>query len=230
MKYACCLILLVLIGSSVGCAEGPLWRLGQFSPWAREKWEAEEQIADTLFERKRQMNEAVERVKNLPAGQQDEVARRLHEIVLRDQVLLLRLHAVRLLADLDSQIAVQALRDAAVDPNPEVRIAAVRSWTRMPSDQAIAQLQEIIGSDTNVDVRLAATRALGEFSGAQAVRALAMSLKDPDPAIQVRAMDSMARCTGESFGRDVRAWAEYARQFSDSSVRTVAHDAEDPTR
>ncbi len=230
MKHACCLMLLALIGATVGCAEGPLWRLGQLSPWAREKWAAEEKIADTLFERKRQMNEAVERVKSLPAGQQDEVASQLHEVVLRDQVLLLRLHAVRLLADLKSPVAIQALRDAAVDPNPEVRIAAVRSWTRMPADQAIAQLQEIVGSDTNVDVRLAATRALGEFSGAQAVRALAMSLKDPDPAIQVRAMDSLARCTGESFGRDVGAWAEYARQFSDTPVRTVSHDTDETPR
>ena len=50
MKHACCLMLLALIGATVGCAEGPLWRLGQLSPWAREKWAAEEKIADTLFD------------------------------------------------------------------------------------------------------------------------------------------------------------------------------------
>ena len=224
------LALLVL----AGCAEGPFWRAGAISPWARKQWSAEEQIADTLFERKRKMDESVAAVTNQSTAQQEPIAEKLRQVVLRDPILLLRLHAVKRLADLNCPTAIEALRDASTDPNPDVRIAAVKSWERMPAEVAIPQLQEIIGSDTHVDVRLAATRSLGQFTGQSAVRALAMALSDDDPAIQVRAMDSLARATGERFGRDVRQWQAYVGQVDGvgapvSSLRTANHQVDDTT-
>ena len=192
-----------------GCADGPLWKTGKYSPWARNKWAAEEQIADTLFARKRTMSEAVDSVLGAPVEDQQRVAQDISEVVLRDPVLLLRLHGVNLLGNLDCPLAIQTLQDTAKDSNPDIRIAAVKAWQAKDAQTAVPQLQSIIGSDTNIDVRLAATRALGNFSGQQAISATSLALDDDDPALQLRAVESLQNITGEPLGRDISKWKQY---------------------
>ena len=206
-------LLFLAVSLFSACAEGPLWRTGSLSPWVREQWSAEEQIADTLFKRKREMNEAVSNVLNSPTQEQDKIARELSEIVRNDQVLLLRLNAVHLLGQLNCPESIDALKQASTDPDPDIRIAAIQSWKNLSANVAIGQLQEIIGSDTNTDVRLAATRALGNFTGENAVRALALALTDSDPALQVRATESLRSVTGENIGADVAAWQNFVQQY-----------------
>ncbi len=192
-----------------GCAEGMFWRTGQYAPWVRDQWAAEEKIADTLFSRKRQLNDGVNSVKNSAIDQQEPVARQLTEIVNRDPVLLMRLHAVKLLGELNCPTSIQGLADASSDHVSDVRIEAVQAWGRLPGQVAVPRLQEIIGSDTDEDVRAAAIRAIGDFPGQQTVRALSMALDDRNPAIQLRATESLARVTGENKGKNVQAWQQY---------------------
>lgn len=214
------LVLLVLLTGSLplGCAEGPLWRTGRLSPLARDKWLAEEQIADTLFERKRSMNSLVETARAGSTESMNQAAGELHQIVRRDPVLLLRLHAVKLLGDLNCPASVAALRDAAGDPDADVRIAAVKSWQKFPGNVAVTELQGIIQADTDTDVRMAATRSLGSFTGTNAVQALSFALTDNDPALQVRATESLARVTGENIGPDVARWQDYVGRLVPSQL------------
>ena len=204
-------LLAAVLVSMCGCAEGPLWRAGKYSPWARNQWAAEEQIADTLFVQKRRMSEAVSSVAAAPVEDQQKVAQNLANVMHQSPVLLLRLHAVKLLGQLNCPAATQALVDASHDHNSDLRIQAINSWQAMPADKAIPHLQDMIGSDTEVDVRLAATRALSNFSGERAVSAIAMALEDPNPALQLRAVESLQVVTGEQIGRDVGAWQQYVK-------------------
>lgn len=206
------LIVIVFAATAIqlfGCAEGPLWKSGKYAPWARNQWAAEEEIADTLFSRKRKMSEAVAAVIGAPVEDQQRVAQTISEVVLRDPVLLLRLHGVKLLGKLQCPLANQTLQNASKDNNPDIRIAAVKSWQGMEAQTAIPQLQSIIGSDTNIDVRLAATRALSNFNGQQAISATSLALQDDDPALQLRAVESLQKITGEQIGRDVSKWKQY---------------------
>ncbi len=216
------LIILSLCLAFCGCAEGPLWRLGQMSPWTQQKWVQEEQIADTLFARKKEMNNLVATARGQSSQQQNAAAEKLAEVALRDPILLVRLQAVRNLGELNCPAAQKALRQASMDPDADVRLTVVEAWRKMPAEHALPQLQEILGSDTNVDVRLAATRALGDFPGSPSIAALRMALSDPDPAIRMRATQSMARASGESFGSDVRAWQQYAKQITGASDERMA--------
>jgi hypothetical protein len=215
LKLSITMTVLIVV---TGCAEGPLWQTGKLSPWARSQWAEEEKIADTLFVKKRRMTEMVNEVLNAPVEQQQKVAAEIAEVVHRDPILLLRIHGVKLIAQLDCPKAIQTLEDASRDFNTDIRIAAVNAWKGKRGDIAIPQLQEIVGSDTSIDVRLAATRALGNFSGDQALQALSLALNDPDPALQLRAADSLQKTTGESFGRDVVAWQKYVKDISTSIV------------
>ncbi len=196
---------------SCGCAEGPFWRAGKMTPWAKSQWAAEEQIADTLFARKRKMTESVDEVINAALEDQQRVAQELAEVLYRDPVLLLRIHSVKLLGKLDCPAAIKALSDASHDHTSDIRIEAIKAWGNMAPDTAITHLQSMIGSDTDVDVRLAATRALGNFSGRKAVAALSLALDDRDPALQIRATKSLQKVTGEQLGPNIGAWQQYVR-------------------
>jgi len=209
----------MLIGIVVvsGCAtlSKPFASLGAIrAPWAPDEVEDEALLADTLFEKKRRMEAAVSTAKNGPVEQQQKVAKGLQEIIRRDPVLLLRLHAVNLASELRCPAALEALQEASTDSSSDIRIAAVKAWSSMPSDLAVPQLQEIIGSDTNVDVRLSATKALGGFSGQQAVRAISLALNDTDPALQLRAMESLGSASGENLGLSVTAWKDYVARVA----------------
>jgi hypothetical protein len=203
------LLMVGLIYQLSGCAEGPLWRAGQYNPWVRSQWAEEEKIADTLFTRKRRMENVVAQATNASIDVQEEAALALSDIIFRDKVLLMRLHAVKLLGRLNSPTSVETLAKASKDNDKDIRLAAISAWKMVSPQSAVPQLQEIIGSDTDIDVRLAATEALGNFPGRSSVEALSLSLNDRDPALQVRAAESLQRVTGEPLGRNIVAWQEY---------------------
>lgn len=204
---------LIAVGLFAGCAEGPLWRIGKYTPWAQNQWAEEEKIADTLFKQKKEMIAKVDAAVSAPVERQQEVAYELSEIASRSPVLLLRLHAVDQLGRLKSPAAVDALANAAQDSNFDVRLAAIKSFGKLPASTAIPNLQRMVESDSHIDVRLAATRALGQFPGNRAVSAIGLALNDPDPALQLRAAESLQAVTGESYGRDIPAWQQYVSRL-----------------
>lgn len=218
--------LLALVLISVGCAEGALWKAGKYSPWAQKQWAEEEQIANTLFSRKKLMADAANSVVGAPVEQQQKVAEQLSDVLYRDSVLLLRLHALDLLGNLDCPKSLEAIGNAVRDNNSDIRIAAIKSLQKMSYDKAVPMLQEIIGSDSNIDVRLAATRALGNFPGERTVAALSLAIEDTDPALQLRAAESLQKVTGESLGRDIGAWKQYVGNFLPNAKDYTAPEAE----
>ncbi len=213
LGFVCSALGLLSITMLAGCAGGLFWQSGKYSPWARSKWEAEEQIADTLFEKKRRMNNAVSAALAGPPEAKSQAAQMLAETLRNERILLIRMHAVNLMGQLHCPETVNTLQEALSDSNSDVRIAAVNALSHFPAEDAVPNLQEAIGSDTHVDVRMAATRALGNFTGEQTVRALAVALDDPNPALQLRATESLRHATGENLGRNVGAWQKYVQQM-----------------
>ena len=203
------LVLGLLIIAFVGCSEGMLWRTGYISPWARKKWAEEDQIAESLFSKRERLRELVQQTKD---GQADpnRTAELLSQIALKNQVVLLRIEAVENLGEINSPVAIKGLQTAIKDPNADVRLAAVKSWAKKKSAaESVVALQSVVGTDTNLDVRIAATKALGEFEGPQAIEALSMAIKDRDPAIILSATESLGQVTGMDYGGDVGKWQDY---------------------
>ena len=209
--FAVCLV-------SSGCIKGPLWRTGYISPWAQQRWAEEERIAPTLFAKRHELAAIVQSANKGSPADRERTAEQLAQLAQNDPVLLLRLEAVRLLGDLDTPAARDALMVAAKDPQSEVRKAAVYACSKGNHPESVQILQEIIGGDSDIDIRLAATRTLGNYHGPEAVRALALALDDPNPALQVCAADSLQAVTDQKLGRDVRAWQEYVRKSTPIDV------------
>lgn len=177
------------------------------------------------------MTDAVASVAGGSVESQQEVAKKLSEVILRDPILLLRLHAIKLITLLDCPKSAETLLTAANDPSSDIRIATVKALERIPGEESIFQLQEILANDTDDDVRIAATRALGNFQGQASVRALSLALEDRNPALQISATESLMRTTGQqSMGRDVGAWQNYVRQAAPGADATMIPGSSERTQ
>ncbi len=135
---------------------------------------------------------------------------------------LVRVEIVMALGEAPSPATRQVLRAAADDPDPEVRIACCSAWAKIGQRQshrsgriasgASEVLAKMLGSDTDLDVQIAAARALGKFNDGGNLDALAVALEEgsPDIAVQYRAMESMGAVSGQDYGFDAEKWRQYA--------------------
>ena len=195
----------------VGCAEGPLWRFGAVSPWARKKWAEEEKVVQSLFSRRDQLREIADRAETMPASEQEQVSRQLATLFREDSVRLLRIEVVKTLTVLPTQTASDTLRLAVRDEDRDVRIAACKAWGERKGDEGVEALRYVLERDEDIDVRIAATKSLASFQGPNATEALSLALDDRDPALQHNAMASLEEVTGQDYGRSVVAWREFVR-------------------
>lgn len=227
-------LILLLLASLVlfsGCAEGLFWKTGRLSPWVRKQWSEEEQIAATLFTKRSQMKEMAERAATGDASQKEEASQYLAKIVSNDPVLLLRIEATKLLGSLRTETSEKALQLASQDREVPVRIAATRSLGKIGSEASGQLLAQMARNDSDIDVRISATASLGQCSGQHVRDALSEIINDPDPAMQLRAAESLAVVTGQTFGKDIQAWQAYLKRngTGSSSKSFVADDDRDNT-
>ena len=95
------------------------------------------------------------------------------------------------------------------DPSGFTRWKAARALQRLHHPAAIDPLIVALG-DPDVDVRLSAARALGQYRQPRVFDALVGALDDRDFAVARAAEWSLQTLTGQSFGRDGRAWLAWA--------------------
>ena len=85
------------------------------------------------------------------------------------------------------------------------------AWGRRGGKESVDELCKLLNSDSDMDVRLAAARALGQTKEKIAMPQLADALSDSDPAMQHRLVQSLKNVSGKDFGGDVEAWRQYAK-------------------
>jgi len=223
MKQITRRILLLFFATAVliplgGCAEGPLWRLGAFTPWARREWEKDEKIATSMFTRRDRIRDLAEDAEDMSPRQQEQACQELAASLQPQNPIILRIEAVRALGHFSVPAASQLLGTASIDNDPQVRNIACTAWANHGGPKALQALQDALRSDTDIDVRLAATRALGKLGRRESLESLSLALNDRDPAIQLRAMESLESITGEDHGYDVAAWRRYLRGVNPESA------------
>jgi HEAT repeat protein len=127
---------------------------------------------------------------------------------------LIRLEIIRTLGHYPGPAADAILKAATSDTDAQVRTTACEAWGRRGDAQAIELLSEMLRGDADVDVRLAAAKALGETRNPAAVAPLgdALCAPDSDPAMQYRAVLSLQQVTGKKeLGDNVQRWQLYVR-------------------
>ena len=201
----------LLLGACLGCSSDPMTDFMGMT-FRRSEWAADEEFGLNPHTRLKELEMLAERAPSMDPAEQDKVSEDL-AIKLRDERnAMFRAKMVHVLGRLKTESAQQSLTVAIADPSPTVRVAACQSWAEQGGQPAIDALAQVVGADTEIDVRMAATRALGTFENQEAaVRPLAIALDDNDPAMQACAMRSLGAVSGQDYGLDVAAWREYTR-------------------
>jgi len=140
--------------------------------------------------------------------QREKVAQELSGEIVHEKDAMIRAHIVRTLASYPTETGRAVMRRALRDPDRLVRMAACDAWGQVGDSEAVERLGKTLERDADVDVRLAAVRALGRTREPSAVAALGGALDDKDPAMQYRAMESLAELTGENLD-SVSEWRQY---------------------
>ena len=203
-----------------GCAEGPFWKMGAYLPWVQAKWQAEEQIAETIHAKKKNLRALASSARSFSNAQKEQAIVQLTQVVQNERILQLRVEAAHVLGELDTQSAEVLLQELMKDSDAEVRIAAVKSLAKRRTETAGKELIRVLGSDTDKDVRSATIRGLANFPGRQTIQALTIVLDEHEPALQYRAMDTLAQITSEKIGPSVPKWKEYlaAKGFQSNQI------------
>jgi len=199
-----CLTLAALLLS--GCSGGlashlPSWSMA----------EADQTSYETPHQRIERLQEAAIAHARATVQEQERFAAELAQQVRDEADPIIREQIVRALEKIPAATATSVIQAALHDPDTQVRIAAIETIARRGGSGTIEVLSGVLQGDGNIDVRLAAARALGELQDPAAMQALALALESPDPALQYRAMQALKQTTGQDLGDDVEAWRQYAR-------------------
>jgi len=139
----------------------------------------------------------------------------------------IRAEIVRTLGAYPTGEAAEAVRLALSDSDPDVKIAACQACVERRDSETVMGLSAALRSDTNLDVRLAAARALGDIGDQAALGALGGALDDGNPALRYRATVALGQVTGADLGSDVAGWRQYV-QARQPDPRPAASLAERP--
>lgn len=139
-----------------------------------------------------------------------ETSGKLVKEIQTEQDPLVRLHIIRALAKAADPGAAAVLHAGLEDPDRTVRIACCEAWGARGGREAVTELATVLHAESNIDVRMAAAKALGITREPSSVQPLVEVLADHDPALQRRAIESLKSVSGKDYGYDVTAWRQYA--------------------
>lgn len=199
-RVTVCLTLAV----SVGCAA--------WSPFAGQQKAARERerYGPTADQRIKQFATDAKAAASGSSADRAAFTARLAAAMLEEHDPRVRCGMLEVAATFDDDSAVAICRGALQDPDERVRLAACSVWGRRGGSEAVELLAVRSRSDTELDVRLRALRALGECRDQTAVPVLAKALEDADPAVQYRAVAALKQVSGRDLGNDVNRWREWA--------------------
>jgi len=196
-----------LAGLCCGCADMPR------PPWMANNTDDDVQISGI-----RDASEEIERLEKLASAankkdpaEQEVTSQQLAQQLAAEGDPIIRSAQLRALAAYPTSTSSLMLKQGLQDTSKDIRVVCCELWGDRAGPEAAKLLTEVIASDTDIDVRLAAARGLGQLEDTAAVNGLALALDDPDPAMRRRAVVSLQKVTGQNYGGDITAWRQYVQ-------------------
>ncbi|MBX9792437.1 MAG: HEAT repeat domain-containing protein [Pirellulales bacterium] len=204
----CSALLLAALAS--GCV-GNKFKYTTTGKWPPMREKTPEELMPTAEDRIDQMRALAKQIPKGSAEEQEQFARKIAADLSTEQSPFVRREMYLSLSGVQSLTANSLLYAGLQDADEVIRIACCQAWGQRGGPDAAKVLAETLSSESNLDVRLAAARALGKAKDTGGVQSLGVALEDPNPAVQRRAMESLEQITGEDFGNDVDAWRTFVQ-------------------
>jgi HEAT repeat protein len=209
-RAATSLVAFALLGGLAGCADGPVPELRTLNPWVRKQWAEDELYGPTYHRKVADLAALRSSAARLAPQEQEQIAAELAGRLKDEPSPAMRIELARALGELPTASAQAALAASLADENAQVRVVACKSLGRRPTAESLQALGMAVAGDSDLDVRIAAARQLGQFRDPAAAQALRPALDENDAALQGIAMQSLRRLTGQhQYANSVPAWREY---------------------
>ena len=199
--------LCALVLGCLGCANGPLARAG-LSPFF-DRPESTSYL--TPPKRTEQLRDLAKKASKKSPDERLATVTDLTRQIQAEEDPLMRERLLKAVAAHDTTLTPAVLKAGLRDNDSSVRITSIKLLAQRGSSDAAVPLAELARSETDLDVRLAATRELKGFHDRVAIDAVAAGLEDKDPAVRYRTMESLAEMTDKNLGLNVVAWRDYLR-------------------
>jgi hypothetical protein len=124
---------------------------------------------------------------------------------------LVRESIIDAMGEFGTPMAGQVLQAGLSDADSEVRRKCCVAIGKRGEANSVELLAQVLASEPEHEVRIAAVDALGKIKSPESIKALTVALEDSDPAMQFAGVRSLQSVTGRDYGGDVSAWLEYAR-------------------
>lgn len=199
----------LLAVSGWGCASSkPKKWYDPFGVFTKKKEEEGRKVV-TQDEWNKAIRQLAKAAPKLPPDQQERASHELAQFLAKEREPLTRGIMLRTLAAFPTKTAEHMLRAGLRDGDQDVRVVCCDAWARRGGPESVRVLSEVLSTDTDLDVRLAAARGLGQLKDEQAVGALGLALDDDNPAMQLRAVESLRAITGKNF-KTISEWRAFA--------------------
>jgi len=199
----------MLLACVCGCADS------KFSPWRKKDSELElAKYGPTANQRIEELQKLAKSAEDYLPAQQEQMAQDLAQRFQGETNPLVRAQLVRTLQQFQTESSRGAVMAAMSDSSRLVRVASCQTWGVWGGAEAVQVLGNTVANDLDLDVRLAAIRALGNIPDSAAIAAIGPALEDPDPAMQFLAVESLQEVTRADLGTDVNAWRQYVQSRS----------------
>ncbi|MFH0732356.1 MAG: HEAT repeat domain-containing protein [Candidatus Omnitrophota bacterium] len=133
--------------------------------------------------------------------------------LLKDKDESVRVAAITLLNEkLDPATINSIINTLQKDKAPKARQIAARALGGLKKKETVDVLMESVVEDSDNLVREECASALGQINDAKAVPALIEAIKDGYKDVQLKALYSLKKITGQDFGRDYEKWSHWYKK------------------
>ena len=161
-------------------------------------------------------------------AEQQRVCQQLAQQIQTESDPLVRKAIQETIAEFEDPLAAAVLQAGLSDDHREVRMACCRKLAERKQQSSVPALRSVIAQDDDIDVRLAAVKAVGQIGSTEGLRAISLALEDNDPALQYAGVTAMREASGEDLGNDVAAWRQYAANLPGGGAPTTEAIAAQP--
>lgn len=204
------LIASAMLATLSGCTDGPFFQLKKINPYIQSQWKKDREKTVVYSQR---MDEMRLLKRQLPSMNEEEQARwvaTLDDVLKKETSPSLRREAVLTLAAVNQRSdALRTIVPIARDENETVRLAVVHALEKNNTSDSTATLLSLAQSDRSNNVRLTATKSLGQHKTNEVRQFLASKLEDRSTAMQYSASLALKEQTGKNYGGDIEAWKQY---------------------